>query len=66
MKLKLNIPANEIFYKYLYPIFAKEFLFRSNYENFANLIQDKFDLTLEQWEAVLQAWEEKESILKEV
>ena len=54
----------DIFYKIIYPIYAKEFLFGSNYENFAKMLQTKFILNPEQWQYILEHWEEKESILK--
>ena len=54
----------DIFYKIIYPIYAKEFLFGSNYENFAKMLQTKFILNPEQWQYILEYWDEKESILK--
>ena len=54
----------DIFYKIIYPIYAKEFFFGNNYENFANTISTNFILNSEQWEYILEHWEQKESILK--
>ena len=54
----------DIFYKILYPIYAKEFLYGSNYEDFAFTISANFILNSEQWEYILEHWEQKESILK--
>lgn len=53
----------DIFYKVIYPIFAKEFLFGGSYVDFALLVQTKFLLNSQQWELILKYWEEKESIL---
>lgn len=54
----------DIFYKKIYPLYPKEFLFGSNYEQFAFLISANFILNAEQWEYILEHWEQKESILK--
>lgn len=54
----------DIFYKIIYPIYAKEFLYGSNYENFALSVSANFILNAEQWEAILEHWELKEQILK--
>lgn len=62
-KVKLNIHPSKIFYGYLYPIFATEFLFWNSYDEFAARISEKFSLNQRQWGAVLQAWDEKEEIL---
>ena len=66
MKQEVNLSAvhpSKVFYGYLYPLFAKQFLFGSSYQIFAELVQESFVLTPEQWEAVLQEWELKETIL---
>ena len=66
MKQKVNLSAihpTKVFYGYLYPIYAKQFLFGSNYQIFAELVQESFVLTPEQWEVILNEWEFKESIL---
>lgn len=54
----------DVFYKHIYPIYAKEFLFGSNYEQFAFLVSANFILNPQQWEYILEHWELKESILK--
>lgn len=54
----------DIFYKIIYPIYARDFLFGSNYENFAFTVSANFILNSEQWEYILEHWEEKERILK--
>lgn len=54
----------DIFYKIIYPIYAKEFLYGSNYENFTLSVSANFILNAEQWEAILEHWELKEQILK--
>lgn len=58
-----KIHPSKVFYGYIYPVYAKDFLFGSDYELFAQYISKSFILTSEQWEAVLQEWELKESIL---
>jgi hypothetical protein len=66
MKQKVNLSAvhpSKVFYGYLYPLFARPFLFGSNYQQFAEMVQMEFFLSPEQWEAVLQEWELKEKIL---
>lgn len=56
----------DIFYKIIYPIYPREFLFGDNYENFAFLVSANFILNSEQWEYNLEHWNMKESILKTV
>jgi hypothetical protein len=60
-----NIYKTKVFKEFIYPVFAKDFLFGSDYEMFAQLIGKKFILTPEQWDCVLIEWEEKESILSD-
>lgn len=55
--------GEDIFYKIIYPVFAREFLFLSNYETFASLVQAKFNLNDYQLQKILEYWEEKEQIL---
>ena len=64
MKLKLNVHETKVF-GWIYPLFAKEFLFSIRYETFAEEVQKYFDLTPNQWEALLNEWEFKEKILYE-
>ena len=54
----------DIFYKIIYPIYAKEFLFGGSYENFAFIVSANFILNPQQWEYILEHWEQKELILK--
>ena len=64
MKIDLSKHKGEVFYKYIYPLFAQDFLFNSEfYEDFANLISRDFKLNPTQWEYILSEWELKESIL---
>lgn len=53
----------DIFYEIIYPIYPKEFLFGSNYEAFAFLVFANFILNSQQWEYILEHWEQKEKIL---
>lgn len=54
----------DIFYKIIYPIYAMPFLFGSDYEIFASIVENTFILNTMQWEAILEHWEQKQSILK--
>jgi hypothetical protein len=63
-KFDYSKSKEDIFYKIIYPIYAKEFLFGSNYENFAFIVSANFILNPIQWEYILEHWEQKESILK--
>ncbi len=58
-----NVPG-EVFYKYIYPMSAREFLFGVRYEEYAEFIGAKFILHPEQWEEVLMQWEFKEGMLR--
>ena len=62
-KFDYSKSREDIFYKILYPIYAKEFLYGSNYENFAFMVSANFILNPQQWEYILEHWEQKESIL---
>ena len=55
--------TQDIFYKIIYPLYAKEFLLGNNYENFAKLIEESFILNSQQWDYILEHWEQKELIL---
>ncbi len=63
-KFDYSKSKEDIFYKIIYPIYAKEFLYGNNYENFAFTVSANFILNPEQWEYILEHWEQKESILK--
>lgn len=61
-KKQIKLHSSKV-WGFLYPIYAREFLFGNDYEEFALLIQKDFDLTTDQWMAVLEEWEFKEMIL---
>lgn len=63
-KFDYSKSTEDIFYKIIYPMYPKEFLFGSSYENFAFLIEANFILNAPQWEYILEHWDKKESILK--
>ena len=66
MKIKKFDYSNskkDIFYEKIYPLYAREFLFSSNYEGFCFLISANFILNAEQWQYILEHWEQKEAIL---
>lgn len=62
-KFDYSNSKEDIFYKVIYPIYAKEFLFGSNYEHFALTVSANFILNPEQWDYILEHWENKENIL---
>ncbi len=53
----------DVFYKIIYPLYAREFLFGDNYEEFASLVEQSFLLNETQWENILREWEFKEDLL---
>lgn len=62
-KFDYSKSTEDIFYKLIYPVYAREFLFGNNYEQFAFLVEANFILNATQWEYILEHWEQKESIL---
>ena len=62
-KFDYSKSTEDIFYKVIYPVYAREFLFGNNYEQFAFLVEANFILNAKQWEYILEHWEQKESIL---
>jgi hypothetical protein len=64
MKRKINLHPTKVF-AYIYPVYAKEFIFGSSFYEFKKLIQNDFVFTPEQLEAIFSEWEFKEMILTE-
>ncbi len=64
-KFDYSKSTQDIFYKVIYPVYARDFLFGDNYEVFAFLVSANFILNSIQWEIILEHWEEKERILKD-
>lgn len=62
-KFDYSKSKEDIFYKVIYPLYAREFLFGNKYESFAFLVEANFILNAEQWDYILEHWEQKESIL---
>lgn len=62
-KFDYSKSTEDIFYKLIYPVYAREFLFGNNYEQFAFLVEANFILNATQWEYILEHWEQKESLL---
>ena len=62
-KFDYSKSTEDIFYKVIYPLYPREFLFGSNYEQLAFLVSSNFILNATQWEYILEHWEQKESIL---
>lgn len=67
MRSKVNLSkiGCKIFYQYIYPLVAKEFLLGNDYEVFAQKVSEIFILNSEQWACILAEWETKEYILSE-
>jgi len=65
MKKKIDLTHLEdaIFYKHIYPVYPKEFLFSNEYEWFADKVSESFLLNERQWQNILEEWELKETIL---
>lgn len=63
-KFDYSAIKKDIFYEKIYPVYPKQFLFGNDYESFAFLVSANFILNPEQWEYILQHWNEKEKILK--
>jgi hypothetical protein len=63
-KFDLSKTNEDVFYRKIYPVYAREFLFGDNYSAFADLVAANFILNGQQWEYILEHWELKESILK--
>ena len=53
----------DIFYKIIYPLFPKEFLFGNDLEEFLKLVNETFILNDIQLEIIVEHWKEKENIL---
>lgn len=62
-KFDYSKSKEDIFYKVIYPIYAREFLLGNDYEVFAFIVSANFILNSEQWEYILEHWEQKEQIL---
>lgn len=62
-KFDYSKSTEDIFYKIIYPLYAREFMFGNNYEQFAFLVEANFILNAQQWEYILEHWDQKESIL---
>jgi hypothetical protein len=52
----------DIFYNHIYPIYAKEFMFGTSYEQFAKLLESNFIFNPKIWDYILEHWEYKESL----
>lgn len=64
LKFDYSKSTKDIFYERIYPLYAREFLFGNNYEQFALLVARDFILNATQWDYILEHWDEKENILK--
>jgi hypothetical protein len=62
-KFDYSKSKSDIFYKIIYPLYAKEFLYGNCYADFALTVSANFILNAEQWDYILEYWELKESIL---
>lgn len=62
MRIDLSKVSGEVFYKYIYPMYPREFLYGS-YEAYATMVQSLFILNSTQWEYILEEWESKQYLL---
>ena len=62
-KFDYSKSTEDIFYKIIYPLYAREFMFGNNYEQFAFLVEANFILNAHQLGYILEHWDQKESIL---
>lgn len=46
----------------IYPVFAKDFWMADEYSDFAEIVQTQFDLTPEQWDALLNFYEKTRNL----
>lgn len=62
-KFDYSKSTEDIFYKIIYPLYAQAFLYGKSYDDFAFTVSANFILNAQQWEYILEHWEQKESIL---
>ena len=55
--------CEDIFYKIIYPLFPKEFLFGTSLEEFLTLVNETFILNDIQVDIITKHWKDKENIL---
>jgi hypothetical protein len=60
-KFDYSKSTEDIFYKIIYPMYPLEFMFGKNYDNYAFLISANLILNSQQWEYILEHWENKEA-----
>jgi hypothetical protein len=63
-KFDYSKSTKDIFWQIIYPLYAREFMYGKSYESFAFIVSANFILNPEQWEYILEHWEQKESIVK--
>lgn len=56
MKKSINLHSSKI-WDFIYPLYANLIVFGNDYESLANVIEKDFNLTCEQWGAILSQWE---------
>lgn len=62
-RLDYSESREDIFYKIIYPLLAREFLFGNDLQTFAVVVNKHFILNREQWEYIREHWDMKEAIL---
>lgn len=62
-KFDFSNSMEDIFYKIIYPLYAREFLFGTSYEEFILIVKVNFILNSQQENFILEHWEKKERIL---
>lgn len=63
-KFDFSDKQEDIFYRFIYPVYPKEFLFGNSFEGYLFLVTCNFILNDFQVEQMRQHWELKEQILK--
>ena len=58
-----NVDPAKVFYDFIYPLFAREFIFCSSFIEFLNYVDNAFLLTPEQIKCIKMDWEVKETLL---
>lgn len=65
-KFDYSKSKEDIFYKIIYPIYAREFLFGSDHEQFERLVSANFILNSAQWDYIKEHWEKKQKLVKNI
>jgi len=61
-KIDFSNYSRDIFYSHIYPIYPKEFMFGTKFEEFAKLLESNFIFNPKIWDYIVEHWEYKESL----